>query len=142
MMYVSANEKSVYLNVHRYIEAVGFQVVVEEAEDETEDPRAVVLHESIVDMAPLNAALRRLSPLAPHVAAQLAAPKPPPPVDPRKPPPGGRAPKVFLPAAVCAAAVTEFSDDYFQRDAADVQVGAHSLPGVGLVTCTTLAVIN
>jgi len=39
-------------------------------------------------------------------------------VDPRKPPAGGRAPQVFLPAALCAAAAAEFSDEYFQRDAA------------------------
>ena len=51
-------------------------------------------------MAPLHAAIRRLSPLAPLVAAQLAAPKPPPPADRRKPPPGGRALRVFLPAQV------------------------------------------
>ena len=88
---------------------------------EKADPRALILHESVTDMSPLNAALRRLTPLAPHVAAQLAAPKPPPPVDPRKPPPGGRAPQAFLPAAVCAAAAMEFSDEYFQRDAAELQ---------------------
>ena len=111
------------------LEAVGFRVVFEEettegapgAAEEAGDPRVLVLDDSVTDMAPLNAALRRLTPLAPRVAAQLTAPKPPPPVDPRKPPPGGRAPQAFLPAAVCSAAVTELSDDYFQRDVAELQ---------------------
>ena len=104
------------------MEAVGFRLV-EAPTDQQEsdsDPRLLVLSEGF-DPAPLRAAVRRLAPLAPAVAAQLAAPKRPPPVDPRNPPPGGRQPTVFLPAATCAAAAADLPDEYFERDAAEVQ---------------------
>ncbi len=71
--------------------------------------------------ASLRVAIRRLRALAPATAALLDAPKPPERRDPRAVPAGGRDARVFLPAEACAAFSAELPEDFFARDAAEVQ---------------------
>lgn len=98
------------------LECAGFRLVFEDDGGEG-DPRVMVL-DADADPAPLSAAFRRLARLAPAAAAKFlqaapaAAPRPP---DPAKPPAAGRRARAFTPAEVCAAAVTDLGDEYFQR---------------------------
>ena len=101
------------------LECAGFRLVFEDDGGEG-DPRVMVLDDAS-DPAPLSAAFRRLARLAPAAAARLAAPAPPPPPDPAKPPAAGRRARAFTPAEVCAAAVTDLGDEYFQRTPEEIQ---------------------
>ena len=103
------------------LEAVGFRVVVEPEDDAPgTDPRCAVLP-SDANLDAARGAARRLTTLAPAVAASLGPPKPPPPPNPREPPRGGRRARALVPAERCAAAEEELPDAYFQRDAAEIQ---------------------
>ena len=103
------------------LEAVGFRVVVEPDYDAPgTDPRCAVLP-SDANLDAARGAARRLTTLAPAVAASLGPPKPPPPPNPREPPRGGRRARALVPAERCAAAEEELPDAYFQRDAAEIQ---------------------
>ena len=97
------------------LECAGFRLVFEDDGGEG-DPRVMVLDDA-ADPAPLSAAFRRLARLAPAAAARLAAPPP----DPAKPPAAGRRARAFTPAEVCAAAVTDLGDEYFQRTPEEIQ---------------------
>ena len=109
------------------LEAVGFRVAVE-PEDEVAaaeagpgtDPRSAALPPD-ADLDAARGAARRLATLAPAVAASLGPPRPPPPPNPREPPRGGRRARALVPAERCAASLAELPDEYFQRDAADIQ---------------------
>lgn len=109
------------------LEAVGFRVAVE-PEDEVAaaeagpgtDPRSATLPPD-ADLDAARGAARRLATLAPAVAASLGPPKPPPPPNPREPPRGGRRARALVPAERCAASLAQLPDEYFQRDAADIQ---------------------
>ena len=104
------------------LECAGFRLAFEDDGGEG-DPRVMVLDDA-ADPAPLSAAFRRLAKLAPEVAARLAAPaqrQPPPPPDPAKPPAAGRRARAFTPAEVCAAAVADLGDEYFQRTPEEIQ---------------------
>jgi UBX domain-containing protein 6 len=105
------------------LECSGFRLVFEDDGGEG-DPRVMVL-DADADPAPLSAAFRRLARLAPAAAAKFlqaapAVPAPRPP-DPAKPPAAGRNARAFTPAEVCAAAVTDLGDEYFQRTPEEIQ---------------------
>jgi len=102
------------------LEALGF-VAIEEPES---GDAFLALPESVRDVAPFQVAIRRFVSaglLSRAAASALTTPKPPPRADPTKPPSNGRETRVFLPAVTCAAAVTELPDEYFKRDASEIQ---------------------
>jgi len=106
------------------LERAGFRLAFEDDGGEG-DPRVMVLDDAAFDPAVLNAAFRRLAGLAPEVAKQLqlktSKQQPPPPPDPAKPPAAGRRARAFTPAEVCAAAVADLGDEYFQRTPEEIQ---------------------
>ena len=103
------------------LECSGFRLVFEDDGGEG-DPRVMVL-DADADPAPPSAAFRRLA--RPRggggkVSSQ-AAPAAAAPVRRTRPPAAGRNARAFTPAEVCAAAVTDLGDEYFQRTPEEIQ---------------------